>query len=134
MTDDNMRVSQQERERVVDILRTHAGEGRLEVDELEQRVEAALAARTHGDLAQLTADLPKPRSRRTPGRRAMALASPVAALLPLVAGIAILVAAPAELAWVGWTALGWWCFAGPGLGFAGCGHAKSRRNRQTAAV
>jgi hypothetical protein len=35
-----------------------AGEGRLSVDELEVRVEAALSARTTGELASLTSDLP----------------------------------------------------------------------------
>ena len=35
-----------------------AGEGRLEPDELEQRVDRALRARTYGDLAELLADLP----------------------------------------------------------------------------
>ena len=62
-----MRTSQADRDRVVDRLRTHAAEGRLEVDELEQRIEAALSARTHGDLAEVESDLPRldsPRRRR----------------------------------------------------------------------
>ena len=63
----DMRTSQADRDRVVDRLRTHAGEGRLEVEELEQRIEAALSARTHGDLAEVESDLPRlesPRPRR----------------------------------------------------------------------
>jgi hypothetical protein len=62
-----MRTSQADRDRVVDRLRTHAAEGRLEVEELEQRIEAALSARTHGDLAEVESDLPRlhsPRARR----------------------------------------------------------------------
>ncbi|MGK5639591.1 DUF1707 SHOCT-like domain-containing protein [Streptomyces sp. URMC 126] len=35
-------------------------EGRLESDVLDERVERALGARTHGELAALTADLPRP--------------------------------------------------------------------------
>lgn len=135
----DIRVSQQERERVVDLLRGHAGEGRLDLDELEQRVEAALAARTRGDLDALLADLPRDRrAGRAPGAvRTVALGSLALAMLPLLAGIAILALAPAAFAWVGWTAIGWWFFAGlpsAGLGFAWCGHAKRRRARRTAVV
>jgi hypothetical protein len=53
-----MRVSHADRDRVVEILRVAAGEGRLEADELEERVEAALSARTFADFEPLTADLP----------------------------------------------------------------------------
>lgn len=61
-----MRVGDAEREHVVADLRDHAGAGRLDVEELEERVAAAYAARTHGDLAKLTSDLP---SLREIGRR-----------------------------------------------------------------
>ncbi|WP_129840010.1 DUF1707 domain-containing protein [Streptomyces sp. RFCAC02] len=53
-----LRASDQDREHVVEILRSAAGDGRLTVDELDERLEAALSARTFGDLAPLTADLP----------------------------------------------------------------------------
>jgi hypothetical protein len=53
-----LRASHADRERVVELLQVAAGEGRLTVDELDERLEAALTARTHGDLAVLTADLP----------------------------------------------------------------------------
>ncbi|WP_051450289.1 DUF1707 SHOCT-like domain-containing protein [Actinospica robiniae] len=53
-----MRVSHADRDRVVEILRDAAGEGRLEADELDQRVEAALTARTFADFEELVADLP----------------------------------------------------------------------------
>ena len=65
--DTDVRASQDERERVVDRLRTHAGEGRLELDELEQRVEAALSARTRGELNEVLHDLPGCRTRRPTG-------------------------------------------------------------------
>ena len=137
--DRDIRVSQEERERVVELLRTHAGDGRLELDELEQRVEAALSARTRGDLDALLSDLPRSGRARRPGGavRVVALGSLAAAFLPLAAGIAILAFAPAAFAWVGWTAIGWWFFAGlpsAGLGFAWCGHAKRRRQRRTVVV
>jgi hypothetical protein len=53
-----VRASDAERERAVDVLRIAAGDGRLTVAELDERVAAALSARTLGDLAALTADLP----------------------------------------------------------------------------
>ncbi|MET8627080.1 DUF1707 domain-containing protein [Kitasatospora sp. NPDC004669] len=53
-----MRASHADRDRVVDQLSGAAGEGRLTADELDQRLEAALSARTVGELAELTADLP----------------------------------------------------------------------------
>ena len=133
-----MRASQEERDRVVELLRTHAGEGRLDLDELEERVEAALSARTRGELDALTKDLPVSRShRRRSAVRVVALGSAAAAFLPLIAGIAILALGPHALAWVGWTAIGWWFFAGlpsAGLGFAWCGHAKRRRSERTVVV
>ena len=53
-----LRVSDADRETAVARLRTAVGEGRLTLEELAERVELADAARTHGDLAALTADLP----------------------------------------------------------------------------
>lgn len=55
-----LRASHADRDRVVDVLRTAAGDGRLTVDELDERVEAALTARTLKELDILTADLPVP--------------------------------------------------------------------------
>jgi hypothetical protein len=54
----SLRASDADRDAVVERLRDAAGEGRLEPDELEQRVDGALRARTYGDLAELLADLP----------------------------------------------------------------------------
>ena len=53
-----MRASEAEREAAVADLRRHAGAGRLDVEELERRVEAALGAFTREDLAELRDDLP----------------------------------------------------------------------------
>jgi hypothetical protein len=49
--------SHADRDRVVDVLRTAAGDGRLTADELDQRLEAALTARTLADLEPLLAGL-----------------------------------------------------------------------------
>lgn len=53
-----LRASHADRERVVDVLRVAAGDGRLTPDELDERLEVALSARTMGELDVLTADLP----------------------------------------------------------------------------
>ncbi|MEU0588052.1 DUF1707 domain-containing protein [Streptomyces sp. NPDC006132] len=54
-----VRASHADRDRIVDVLRVAAGDGRLTMEELDERVEAALSARTVGELAVLTADLPE---------------------------------------------------------------------------
>ena len=53
-----LRASHRDRDRVVEVLRVAAGDGRLTAEELDQRLEAALTARTYADLAALTTDLP----------------------------------------------------------------------------
>ncbi|MFJ2932995.1 DUF1707 domain-containing protein [Streptomyces sp. NPDC087219] len=53
-----LRASHADRDRTVDVLRIAAGDGRLTSAELDERVEAALTARTFGELTVLTADLP----------------------------------------------------------------------------
>ena len=53
-----LRASHADRDRVVDVLRIAAGDGLLTSDELDERLEAALSARTLSELAALTADLP----------------------------------------------------------------------------
>jgi Domain of unknown function (DUF1707) len=53
-----LRASHQDRDRVVEVLRVAAGDGRLTAEELDQRLEAALTARTYAELAVLTTDLP----------------------------------------------------------------------------
>ena len=61
-----LRVSDAEREATVVRLREAGGEGRLTLEELAERVEAADAARTRGDLDALTADLPDSPAWREP--------------------------------------------------------------------
>ncbi|MER5889208.1 DUF1707 domain-containing protein [Streptomyces sp. NPDC001941] len=53
-----LRASHADRDRAMEVLRVAAGDGRLTPDELDERLEAADAARTVGQLAVLTADLP----------------------------------------------------------------------------
>ncbi|MEV5957395.1 DUF1707 domain-containing protein [Streptomyces sp. NPDC051987] len=60
MTDDapELRASDADRERVAEILRDALAEGRLDMTEFEERLEATYLARTYGDLAPITRDLP----------------------------------------------------------------------------
>ncbi len=58
--DGAVRVSDAEREAVADALSSHFSAGRLDAAELEERLQAAMGAKTRGDLAPLLADLPAP--------------------------------------------------------------------------
>jgi uncharacterized protein DUF1707 len=53
-----MRVSDTDREQAAEVLREAAGQGRISLDELDERLESAYAAKTYADLAALTHDLP----------------------------------------------------------------------------
>jgi Domain of unknown function (DUF1707) len=52
-----LRASHADRDRVVELLQVAAGDGRLTSGELDERLEAALTARTRDELAALTTDL-----------------------------------------------------------------------------
>lgn len=54
----SLRVSDAERDVTLKALNEHAAVGRLTLDELEERAGQALVAKTRGDLARLTSDLP----------------------------------------------------------------------------
>ena len=53
-----LRASHDDRDRVVELLRVSAGDGRLTAEELDERLGQAMTARTYGELAKLVADLP----------------------------------------------------------------------------
>jgi hypothetical protein len=57
---DRIRVSDADREQVTARLREHFAEGRLSRDELDERITAALNAKTAGDLRRVMVDLPEP--------------------------------------------------------------------------
>jgi hypothetical protein len=57
---DRMRISDSDRERVAAQLRDYYAEGRLTAEELDERITAALSAKTAGDLRGLMTDLPRP--------------------------------------------------------------------------
>jgi hypothetical protein len=57
--DQNMRVSDAERQAVADRLAVHYGDGRLDQEEFDERVGRAMSAKTRADLAGLLDDLPE---------------------------------------------------------------------------
>jgi hypothetical protein len=100
-----LRASDADRDAVAERLRQAAVEGRLDPDELEQRLHVALRARTYGDLDRLLRDLPaKPVKWERP-RRGVAPAAGFAMVMVLRAMVAlailgaVLVVAAATFAW-----------------------------------
>ena len=67
-----MRVSDSDREQAADVLREAAGHGRITMDELDERLELAYAAKTYADLAAVIQDLPAPAPAPGPVQPAMA--------------------------------------------------------------
>jgi hypothetical protein len=63
---DDLRIGDWERNEVMSALREHFAQGRITSEELDQRLEAALTARTAGDLKRVTTDLPDPRGTQVP--------------------------------------------------------------------
>jgi hypothetical protein len=102
---DDKRASDAERDEVVSDLRAHAGEGRLTVEELDQRIATALAATTRAELAPLVADLPRrprPVTDRRDFREHLRTYLMVMALL-----VAIWALTGAGYFWPVWPMLGW---------------------------
>jgi hypothetical protein len=107
-----MRASDADRDRVVDVLRDHGASGRLTTEELEERTDRALAARTHGELDRLLTDLPAvPDERRRAARREAAWDGYSDHLRSYLMVMALLVTIWALTGmgyfWPVWPALGW---------------------------
>jgi RNA polymerase-interacting CarD/CdnL/TRCF family regulator len=91
-----MRASDADRERIVAALERHTAAGRLSLEEFAERVDRALACRTHADLAAVVRDLPAESTEsarstvdHTAGARQLALAFALALLALLVIGVAV---------------------------------------------
>jgi hypothetical protein len=108
----DMRASDAERDVIVADLGQHFQDGRLDHAEFDQRVTAALAARTRGQLDTLLADLPPaapaPPSGRVPQGQPGPRGGPprVLALLPLALAVLFITAA-ASHGWHHGGAGGW---------------------------
>jgi Domain of unknown function (DUF1707) len=94
----DLRVGDAEREVTASSLREHYAQGRLSTDELSERLDAAFAATTQGQLAQVTRDLPHIQqapaqpAASAPSRRWIAVGA-AKAVARFAALIAVLVAA-----------------------------------------
>lgn len=53
-----LRISDADRHKVADVLRDAAAEGRIDLEELDERLEATYAAKVYADLVPITLDLP----------------------------------------------------------------------------
>ncbi len=58
MRNPNLRASDADRDATADRLRKHHTDGRLDQDDFQERLERCFAAKTVGELAELTRDLP----------------------------------------------------------------------------
>ena len=83
-----LRASDADRERVAEALRRHHVDGRLDTDELQERLGRCYAARTAAELAPLLADLPADHRARAPRRSASWFPAPPFLLLAVVLTLA----------------------------------------------
>jgi hypothetical protein len=67
MRDPNLRASDADREATADRLRQHHTDGRIDAEEFQERLDTCYAAKTVGELAALTRDLPGDPARRGSG-------------------------------------------------------------------
>jgi hypothetical protein len=81
MPEPHLRASDADRAAVADVLGGHMTAGRLTVAEYDDRLTRTYAARTYGELAELTADLPVP-PRAAPESAPQPVARPAAACGP----------------------------------------------------
>ena len=101
-----LRASDAEREHHAELLREHAAQGRLTVDELDERLDRVYASRTLGELVPVVADLPAPSPRERP--RGRTIRPDVAAYLAVnLLLIVIWAATGAGYFWPIWPLLGW---------------------------
>ena len=133
----DQRASDADRQRVVDQLRTHTADGRLTLDEFEERVGEALRAVTLDDLRHVLRELPTPVSGdlrgsqpvKSPQRRAprsrVGVPPPVLVVVLVVAGSVVM----GHFAW--WLIpIGFWITGG----CAGRGHGASSGRKDVARV
>jgi hypothetical protein len=131
-----LRASDADRDRAAERLRAAAGEGRLSADELEERLERALAARTVAELTPLVSDLPAP----PPARRPRAVLRPALAARPDLGpfvGVSVMLVAIWALTgmgyfWPVWPIMGWGIsFLAPGRLGGSCRRRSSNPGSST---
>jgi len=115
--DPDLRAADADRERTAQRLRTAHAEGRLDIDEFQQRLDGCFEAKTLGQLSVLVRDLPRPQE---PRRHAMSrvLAFPRGIAIPFLAIVFALIVVSSAIGHLGlwlWIALAflfwrmsWW--------------------------
>lgn len=121
--DDATRISDADRERVIEQLRTHTADGRLSLDEFAERVGEAWAATTHGELRPVLRDLPAPVVTREPSPRARRASG-----VP----VPLLIAALVFVGSVLMSHFAWWLIPVGFWAFGGCGGHRARTVERTA--
>jgi DUF1707 SHOCT-like domain len=122
--DRSLRVGDDDREQVASVLRDQHVAGRIDTDELQERLDRCYAAKTYGELDQLIADLPAQQTARRAGRP---WSWPVIALVPLV--VAAVALSGGRLLWLAFPLLFFvvrpliWrsAYGRPSAGPIGCG-------------
>lgn len=111
-----LRASDVDRDNVAERLRAAAVEGRIDADELEERLHLALRARTYGDLRRLIADLPAERPSRSLARTTFSLVLRAALVIVAITVILVVLAFTA-MWWILWAIL-WMTLRGRRYGWA----------------
>lgn len=122
----DVRVSDADRHRVIDQLRAHTADGRLTLDEFEERVGEAWNATTHGELRSVLRDLPdlerRPRSRPQRTRPGAGIPVPLLVAALVVVGSLLM------------SHFAWWLIPVGFFAFGGCGgHHQRHADRQETA-
>lgn len=122
--DRSLRVGDTDREQVAEILRDQHVAGRIDTEELQERLDQCYAAKTYGELDAVVADLPVHADPRRPSRswswRVLALVPLVLAAVALSGGRLLWLAFPLfffvarPLIWRS-------AYGRPGFGLIGCG-------------
>lgn len=123
-----LRASDADRDDAAERLRTAAAEGRLDTEELDERLGIAFSARTYGELDRVLVDLPS----NVPARRRRAQVIPVAqsafaVALPIVTTLAVVAAVVVVAA----VAAAWWILWGL-VWFFACGRGSCSQRRHPA--
>ncbi|MGN6377475.1 MAG: DUF1707 domain-containing protein [Gaiellales bacterium] len=95
--DRTLRVGDEERDAVAELLREHHVAGRLQGEEFQDRLDRCISARTHADLDDLMADLP---GAAGPARRERRPWTPWPLALVPLAVIAAIVLSGGRAAWL----------------------------------
>jgi Domain of unknown function (DUF1707) len=130
MRPSHLRASDADREATATLLGRHHAEGRLDVDELQERIGRCYATKTIGELDALVADLPSdPAGRPSRATGQLRPAGWPGALVPIVALLVALALLGIHMPWLAWP-LGFFLLARRGRARC-CGARYGHRRRHS---